>query len=129
MNIFAAIADLEHPGLVTRSFTLLADQLDVREKLHLDRHRTVTLESLAAAAGNVEGEVPRAETALLGLRQRSKEIADGIKGIDVRDRIGARCTTDGRLIHQTNFIDELILFHPDPGDGSALRAVAGFLLG
>src|SRR6202171_6868643 len=97
MNILAAIADLEHPGLVTRSFALLADQLDVREELHLDRNRTVTLATVAAAAGNVEGEVSRAETAFLGLRQRSKQIADGVKGLDIRDRIGARCSTGGRL--------------------------------
>jgi len=96
MNILAAIADLENLGLVTRSFALFADQLDVGEKLHLDRNRPVTLASLAAAAWNVEGEVARAETAFLGLRQRSQEIADGVKGLDIRDRIGARCTTDRR---------------------------------
>src|ERR1700737_36568 len=127
MNILAAIADLEHPRLVTRSFALLADQLDVGEKLHLDRNRTVTLASVAAAAGNVEGEVSRAETAFLGLRQRSKQIADAVKGLDIGDRIRARCTTDGRLIHQNNFIDELIAFHAVPGDGSALRTVARLL--
>src|ERR1700719_1025256 len=129
MNIFAAIADLEHPGLVTGSFALLADQLDVGEKLHLDRNRTVTLASLAAAAWNVEREVSRAETAFLGLRQRGKQIADGVKGLDIGDRIGARCTTDGRLIHQNNFIDELIAFYAVPGDGRALRAVRRLLLG
>src|SRR6202011_4262267 len=118
MNILAAIADLEHPGLVTRSFALLADQLDVGEKLHLDRNRTVPLASVAAAAWNVEGEVSRAETAFLGLGQRSKQIADRVKGFDIRDRIGARCTTDGRLINQNNFIDELIAFYAVPGGGS-----------
>src|SRR5229473_5516261 len=129
MNILAAIADLQHPGLVTRSFALLADQLDVGKKLHLDRNRTVSLASLAAAAWNVEGEVPRAETAFLGLRQRSKEIADRVKGLDIRDRIGARCTTDGGLVHQNNFIDELIAFHAVPRDGRALSAVRRLLLG
>src|SRR6267143_39383 len=129
MNILAAIANLEHPGLVTRSFALLADQLDVGEKLHLDRNRAVTLASLAAAAGNVEREVSRAETAFLGLRQRGKQIADRVKGLDIGDRIGARCTTDGRLVNQNNFIDELIAFYAVPGDGSALHAVRGLLLG
>src|SRR6202022_2221357 len=119
MNILAAIADLQHPGLVTRSFALLADQLDVGKKLHLDRNRTVTLASLAAAAWNVEGEVSRAESAFLGLWQRSKEIADCVKSLEIGDRIGARCTTDGRLINQNNFIDELIAFYAVPGDGSA----------
>src|SRR5260370_17381741 len=97
MNILAAIADLEHPGLVTRSFAFLADQLDVREKLHLHRNRTVSLASLAAAAWNVEGEVSRAETAFLGLRQRSKEIADRVKGLDIVSRIRPRCPTHVHL--------------------------------
>src|ERR1700680_2985096 len=127
MNILAAIADLKHPGLVTRSFALLADQLDVREGLHLDRNRTVTLASVTAAAGNVEGEVSRAETAFLGLRQRSKQIADRVKGLDIRDGIGARRTTDGRLINQNNFIDELVAFYAVPGDGGALGAVKRLL--
>src|ERR1700730_3316958 len=129
MNILAAIADLEHPGLVTRSFALLAAHLDVREELHLDGNRTVTLADVAAAAGNVEGEVSRAETAFLGLRQRSKQIADRVKSLDIRDRIGARCTTDGRLVNQDNFIDELIAFYAVPRDGSGLRAVRRLLLG
>src|SRR6195256_3451156 len=129
MNILAAIADLEHLWLVTRSFALLADELDVGEKLQLDRNRTVTLASLAAAARNVEGEVSRAETAFLGLRQRSKEIADGVKGLDIRDRIGARCSTDGRLINQNNFIDELIAFYAVQRKGAPLHAVVRLLFG
>src|SRR5882724_8544582 len=107
MDILAAIANLKNFRLVARAFALLADQLHVGEELHLDGDRAVALTDLATASGDVEGEVPGAEAALLGLRSRGKDFTDGVEGLDVGHRVRARRSTDGGLIDQHNFIDEL----------------------
>ena len=62
------IANLQHLRLVARAFALLADQFDVRQELHLDRHCAVALAGFAAPAGNVERKVSGAEAALLAPR-------------------------------------------------------------
>ena len=63
VNIFFAIADLEHAALEARAAAFLADQLDVGQELHLDRDRAVALASFAAAAGNIERKMSRREAA------------------------------------------------------------------
>src|SRR5437868_1430367 len=57
MDVFLVITNVEHLRLVARSFALLANQFDIRQKLHLYRNRAIALAGLAATAGNVEGKV------------------------------------------------------------------------
>src|SRR4029078_1150239 len=56
LDVLAAIADLEHLGLVARAVAGLARQQEVGEKIHLDLDDAVALAGLAAPAWNVERE-------------------------------------------------------------------------
>src|SRR5580692_11273912 len=103
MNILPAVADLKHLRLVARAFALFANQFYVSKELHLHRNRAVALASLTAPSGNVERKMPGSETALLGLRQRRKKLADGVERLDVSHRIRTRRPPNWRLIDQHNF--------------------------
>ncbi len=56
VDILVAKAHFEHAALEARAPAFLADQLDVRQELHLDGDRAVALASLAAASRDVEGK-------------------------------------------------------------------------
>src|ERR1700722_6934646 len=127
MNVLAAVAGLEHLRLVTRAFAFFADQLNIGEELHFHRNRAVALAGFTPPSGNVERKMPGSETALLGLRQRSKEFADGVERLDVSHRIRPRGSPDRRLIDQHDFINELVAFQTFPGSRSPRRA-RGLLL-
>ena len=114
MNILAAIADLEDLRLVARAFAFFTDQLHVGEELHFHRNRTVALAGFATAAGNIEREMPGGEAALFRFRQRRKQIADRIEGLDVGDGIRPRSPSDGRLIDQNDLVDEIVAFQFSP---------------
>src|SRR5579883_289367 len=107
MNVLALITDAEHLWLVAGPLAVFADQLHVSQKLHFNRNRAVALAGFTASTWYVEREVPGVETALLRLRQRSKQVADGVKRFDIRDGVGSWCPPDGRLIHQHHFIHPL----------------------
>src|SRR5208283_3780303 len=68
--------------------------------------RAVALTSFATPSGNVEGEMSRRQPALFSLRQRGKQIADGIERLKIGHRIRARRPPNRRLIHQHHFVDE-----------------------
>ena len=107
VDVLAVIANLEDLGLVARAFALLADQLDIGEKLHFDGDRAVALADLASAARNVEREMAGGVAALLALGQRCEKFANGVESLDVGDGIRARRATDRRLIDQHNLVDPL----------------------
>ena len=69
MNVQTLVADFEDAALVARALALLADQLDIGQKLHLDGDRAIALAVFAAAAGDVEGEMARRVAALVRLRR------------------------------------------------------------
>src|SRR5260370_18983172 len=100
MNILSPVSDFEHLRLVSCAFTLLANQFNVGEELHLHRDRSVALAGLAPSSGNVERKMAGTEAALPGLGQRSKQVADGIKRLDISHGIRTRRPPDWRLIHQ-----------------------------
>jgi len=54
VDVEAFIADVQDAALEARALAFLAHQLDVGEKLHLDRDGAVALAVLAAAARDVE---------------------------------------------------------------------------
>src|SRR5512147_1046497 len=107
MNVLALIANGEHLRLVTRAFALFADEFDVGEELHLDGNGAVALAGFAASAGDVEGEVSSREAAFLRFGQRGKQVADSVKGLNVRNWIRARGASDRRLVNEDNFIEIL----------------------
>src|SRR5437016_9265247 len=57
VNVLAAITHVEYLLFEARAFALFADEFDVGEELHLDRHRAVALTDFAATAGHVERKV------------------------------------------------------------------------
>jgi hypothetical protein len=113
----------ENLGLIAGAVAVLAGQLDVGQELHFDGDGAVAFAGVAAAAGHVEGKMPRRERKALGLGLRGKELADQVEALDVGDGIGARGAADGRLIHQHHVVDAL-----DAGQGfvdaGGVRAVA-----
>ena len=127
MDVLATITNLEHLELVARAFAFFADEFHVGEELHLDRHRTVTLASFAASAGNVEGKMPGRETSLLRLGQGSEQVADAVEGLDVGNRIRARRSPDRRLVNQDHFVNELSAFKLRPIRRRRERPIGLFL--
>src|SRR5687767_1055042 len=106
VNVLAAISHVENLLLESCALALLANQLDVREKLHLDSHSAVTLANLATPARKIEREVRRVEAAGLCLTCRGKNFANCIVDFYVRDGIRARRAADWRLVHQNHIIDK-----------------------
>ncbi len=57
VNVLAAITNVENLLLETRAFALFANQFNVREKLHLNRNRAVSLTDLTTPARKIERKV------------------------------------------------------------------------
>src|SRR5271166_3428016 len=85
----------------------LAQDIDIGEKIHLDTPLAFTLASLAASAGNVEGEAPRPITALARFRQHGIEIANLGKDAGVGCGIRPWRTPNRRLVNLDDLVDEL----------------------
>ncbi len=107
INAPALVVDLQRARLVARPVALLAGQLHIGQKLHLDRHRPVALAHIAAAPRHIEREVPRGVPPPLRLRLRRKQLADCVERLDVRHWIRPGRASDGRLIHQHNIVQPL----------------------
>ena len=54
VDVFASVENFQNPALVSSSLAVLANQFDVREKLHFDGDRSIALACLATAAWNIE---------------------------------------------------------------------------
>src|SRR5260370_1376917 len=105
VDVLALVADVEDGGFVTGTVALFAGELDVGEELHLDGDGTVALADVAAAAGDVEGEVAGAEAFALGVGLGGEEGADVVEGLDVGDGVGARGAADGGLVDEDDFVE------------------------
>jgi len=57
VDILAVIADFQNAALEARAAAFLANEFDVREKLHFHGDRAVALTSFAAASRNIEGKM------------------------------------------------------------------------
>ena len=99
VDIAAVVLDLEDAALVARALALFADQLHVGEELHLDSDGAIALAGLAAAARDVEGEMPGGVAALFGFAGGGEEAADHVERLEISDRVRARGAADGRLVH------------------------------
>src|SRR5581483_9297999 len=112
------------------ALALLAAEFHVGEKLHLYRDGAVTLASLAASAGDVEGEMAGGEAPLLRFGLRGEELADGVERLDVGDRVGARRAPDRRLVDEDHVVDERATLDAVEaavgcGDGAGLLLLGG----
>ena len=107
VDVLALVLDLEDVGLVAGAVAVFAGQLDVGEELHFDGDGAVALAGVAAAAGDVEGEVAGGEREALGVGLRGEELADQVEGLDVGDGIGARGAADGGLVDEDDVVEAL----------------------
>ncbi len=110
MNRSAAIVDVEHLRLEPLAVALIARHEDVGEKLHLDAHLALALTRFAAAAGDVEREMARAQAARPRILGRGEQLTDRIERLQIRDGIRPRRAPDRRLIDQHGVGDVLGAF-------------------
>src|SRR5204862_1416706 len=66
MDVEPVVADLKDAALVARAFALVADQLDIGEKLHLHGDRAIALAGLASSAWDIERKMSRGVAAFGG---------------------------------------------------------------
>src|SRR5690242_21039030 len=111
------VLHFEDAALEARAAAFLADEFDVREKLHFDGDGAVALAGFAAAAGNVERKVAGGVAAALGVRSVGENVANGVEGFQIRSRIGTRGAADGRLVDDDGFANVSV----------AIEAIAKFL--
>ena len=111
VNVQPVVADVEDAALEARAFALVADQLDIGQKLHLHRDGAVALAGFAASARNVEREMAGGVAALFGFARGGEQRADQVEGLDVGHRVGARRAADGRLVDHDGLADRLGALH------------------
>src|SRR5256885_836995 len=89
VDILPVIPHFQNAALEARAPALVADQLDVRQKLHLHGNRAVPLAGFAAPSRHVEGKVTCGITAALRIRGLSKYFADRVERFQICGRIRA----------------------------------------
>ena len=107
VDVLALVLDVEDGGFVAGAVAFFAGEFDVGEELHLDGDGAVAFADVAAAAGDVEGEVAGGEAFALGVGLRGEEGADVVEGLDVGDGVGARGAADGGLVDEDDVVEVL----------------------
>ena len=110
MNVLAAITHVKYLLLEASAFTFFADEFDVGEKLHLDRHRAVALTDFTTTAGHVERKMRGIEAMRLGFARGRERFANRVVDFYVGHGIRTRSAADRRLIYENYFIDMLRAF-------------------
>ena len=83
----------------------LAQDVHIRQKIHLNPPLPLSLASLAASAGDVEGEPSRLVSTLARFRQHGVEIANLREDSGVGCRIRARRAPNRRLVDANDLVD------------------------
>ena len=86
IDVAALVPHLEHLRPEALAVALLARHEHVGEELHLDADDAFALAGLAAAAGHVEREMTRGQSARLRVLGRREQLANRIERLEVRDR-------------------------------------------
>jgi hypothetical protein len=107
VDVLSLERDLHDLLAEAAAVALVADHFHVGEELHVDRDYARALTRLAAAAVGVEREHARGDAVQLRAGRLGQELPDLVPGLDVRRRIGARRTSDGRLIDELHVVDQL----------------------
>ena len=103
VDVQAVVFDLEDAGLEAGALALLANQLDIGQKLHLHRDGAIALAGFAAPSWNVERKVAGGVAALFGVARGGEDLPDQVEHLDVSHRVGARGAADRRLIDHDGF--------------------------
>ena len=93
-----APAHFQRGAVEPNSSADVAHDLDVREKIHLDRAQSLSFAGGAAAPGRVEGKAARAVAPNAGFAGVGEAFADRIPEAHVGGRTGTRCLSDRRLV-------------------------------
>ncbi len=104
VNVLALVLNLEDAGLVAGAVAVFTGEFNVGEELHFHCDGAVALAGVAAAAGDIEGEVAGGEREAPGIGLSGEELADEVEGFDVGDGIGTRGAADGGLIDEDNVV-------------------------
>src|SRR5207302_8052228 len=112
VDILSVIADFQDAALEARTTAFLADEFDVREKLHLDGDGAVALASFAAASRHVEGKMTSCITVALRIGRISESFTNRVEGFEIGGRIRTRRTADRGLIDNDYVADTRIAFQP-----------------
>ena len=100
----------------------VADDGDVGEELHVDRHDARALARLAATAGGVEAEAPFRQARLARGRAPGPEGAHLVPRLRVGRRVRAGGAAEGRLVDEDDVVERREPL--DPVVGPALERVA-----
>ena len=98
-DALAAPQYLERGLLETTPAALVADDLDVRQKTHLDGLQALSFAARTTPAGGIEGETVGGKAAHLGFGGFGVALADGVPDTNVGSRAGTRRLADGGLVH------------------------------
>ncbi len=98
------ILHLQRLVIVPPPAAYVAGDVDIRQKIHLDAPKPVTLAGFAAPAFHVEAEAPRFVAALARFRQHGVQIADGREQPRISSGIGARSAANGRLVDANHLV-------------------------
>ena len=98
-NGLAFKAHFQRLAVIAFAVAHLARHIHIWQEIHLNAFVAVALASLAASATDVKGEASRLVPAYLRFGQADKQIADIREHTRIGGRIGARRTSQGRLVH------------------------------
>ncbi len=109
-------------GLAAKPFALAdrAGDPDIGEKIHFQPVRAIALAGLAPASRDIEAEPARSVTARFRLGHPREEVANLVKQLDVGRRVGARSSTDRRLVDIDHLVEMLEALDPACAPGSVM---------
>src|SRR6185503_18088910 len=99
--------DFQRLTIVALAVALVAGDIDIRQKVHLDLENAVTLAGLATAALHIEREPPRLITAGFRFRQAREPVANGSESPGIGCRIGSWRSPDRRLVDVDDLVEML----------------------
>ena len=104
-DALSPVADGEHAALEPPPVARLAAHGHVGQELHVDRLPAGALARLAAAAGRVEGEVPRRDPAGDRAPALREKLPDVVPRLHVRDGVRARGAAERALVDEEDVGD------------------------
>src|SRR6185503_7191284 len=106
-NRLSLVSDRERLAIVSGAATDVAQNVNVREKIHLDPLHALALARFAAPAFHVERKAAGFVTSLTRLRQHCIQFAQRREETCVGCRIGTRRAADWRLVDLDYLVDML----------------------
>src|SRR5207249_4496707 len=104
------VSDRECLTIVPSAPAHVAENVNVRKKIHLDAFETFALAGFTAAALDVERKAPGLVTALARLRQHRVELANRREQSGVGSGIRSWGAADGRLVDLDHLVHVLQSF-------------------